>query len=100
MPASTGHEIRALLRARPAAAPGLRHLARRRPVHQRLLRLAMGPVAASRARPPSKPPVRRVRRQEGASGIRDESPSTGRPRVRQPASRGWQPRASARLVTV
>ncbi|MFF2411518.1 DUF6274 family protein [Streptomyces sp. NPDC058092] len=77
MTASAGHEIRALLRAHPAAASGFRHLTRHCPVRHRLLRLAMGSVAASRATPPSEPPVRPARRQEGASKARDESPSTG-----------------------
>ncbi|MCX4796098.1 DUF6274 family protein [Streptomyces sp. NBC_01242] len=77
MPASAGHEIRALPRARPAAASGFHHLARHRPAHHRLLRLAMGPVTASRAALPSKPPNRHARRQDGASGARNQSPSTG-----------------------
>ncbi|WP_327258981.1 DUF6274 family protein [Streptomyces sp. NBC_01240] len=77
MPASAGHEIRALPRARPAAASGFHHLARHRPAHHRLLRLAMGPVTTSRAARPSRPPDRHARRQDGASGPGTKAPRPG-----------------------
>ncbi|MFD4762418.1 DUF6274 family protein [Streptomyces sp. NPDC058439] len=76
MPASAGHEIRALPRAHPAAASGFRHLARHHSARHRPLRLTTGPVAASRAALPSKPPDRHARRQDGASGAWNQSPST------------------------
>lgn len=58
MAASTGrHETRALLRAHLAAASGYRHLTRHCPICRRLLALAMEPVTASPATPPTEPPV-------------------------------------------
>ncbi|MFJ1617710.1 DUF6274 family protein [Streptomyces sp. NPDC088251] len=81
MTASAGHETRALLRAHLAAASGFRHLTRHCAVCHRLLRLAMEPLTASRAPsppdPPPGPPGPYVRRRDGASEARGESPSTG-----------------------
>ncbi|MFD4949767.1 DUF6274 family protein [Streptomyces sp. NPDC058239] len=79
MTVSAGHETRALLRAHLAAASGYRHLTHHCPICHRLLRLAMEPVAASRAASRPEPPILCAGRLDGTledQETRDESPST------------------------